>query len=233
MKLKSYLLQKTIITTIVLLCTSTLAFADYNGNITTNQTELSFTQFNDYDVISLEEGYYTDEEGAPQLPVKILEYVIPIDMNVKDIIINSSEQVQIDGTYFIYPAQPPYLTDGSEPPPFVEPNSDIYDSSNPYPDKLVEVIGDGYSMGYHLVTLRFYPVEYIPAQQKINIYTNIDFTIEYESNPGPIQLPLRQSARRQKLVESFIKFSVENPDDFESVTGGALEIISEKNYRKI
>ncbi len=84
-------------------------------------------------------------------------------------------------------------------------------------------------MGYHIVTLRFYPVEYVPAEQKINLYTNIDFTIEYESNPQPIQLPLRQSARRQKLVESFIKSSVENSDDFEIVTGGDQEIIPEKN----
>lgn len=222
-------MKKVLITTIVLLCTSTLVFADYNGTVTTNQTELSFSQMNDYDFIRLEKGYFTEEEGAPKLPVKILKYVIPVDMNVKDIIINSSYQIQISGTYYIYPAQPPHFLDGSEPPPFVEPNSEIYDSDTPYPYKLVEVIADEFTMGYHIVTLRFYPVEYIPAEQKINLYTNIDFTIEYESNPGPIQLPLRQSARRQKLVESFIKSSVENPDDFESVTGGTQEIIPEKN----
>ena len=219
-------MKKVIITTILLLCISTLVFADYNGNITTNETELSFTQLNDYDVISLEEGYYMEEEGAPQLPVKILKYVIPVDMNVKDIIINSSEQIQISGTYNIYPAQPPQYWEIEQP--FVEPDSNIYNSHTPYPGKLVEVIGDGYSMGYHIVTLRFYPVEYIPAEQKINLYTNIDFTIEYEINQQPIQLPLRQSIIRKKLVESFIKSSVENPYDFDFVTGGSQEIIPEK-----
>jgi len=137
--------KKILITTIVLLCTSTLVFANYNGSVNTNQSELIFSQKDGYDFITFEKNYFTEEVGAPQLPVKILEYVIPIDMNVKDIIINSSEQVQIDGTYFVYPAQPPHLTDGSEPPPFVEPNSDIYGSSNPYPDKLLEVIADGFT----------------------------------------------------------------------------------------
>ncbi|MCD4663644.1 MAG: hypothetical protein K8R68_00135 [Bacteroidales bacterium] len=217
-----------IITIVVLLCTSTLVFADYSGSVNTNETELSFSQKDGYDVISLERSNFTEEIGDPQLPVKILQYVIPVDMNVNAIIINSSEQVQIDGTYFVYPAQPPYLTDGIDPPPFVEPNIEIYDSSTPYPDKLVEVIADGFTRGYHIVTLRFYPIEYIPAEQKINLYTNIDFTIEYESNPGPIQLPLRQSVRRQKSVESFIKGSVENPNDFEIVSGGAQQIITEK-----
>ena len=228
MKLKYYILQKTIITIIVLLCTSTLVFADYNGNVTTNQEKLSFSQMDGYDVISLEKGYLTEEIGAPQLPVKILKYVIPIDMNVSDIFVNSSQHEELNGSYFVYPAQPPRPFDFSDAPPFVEPNSEIYDSSTPYPDKLVEIIADEFTMGYHIVTLRFYPVEYVPAEQKINLYMNIDFTIEYESNPQPIQLPQRQSARRQKLAESFIKSSVENPDDFESVTGGAQEIIPEK-----
>lgn len=224
-------MRKIILTITVLLCTSSMIFADYNGSVITDQTELSFSQVDDYDIISLYECYYAEEEGAPQLPVKILQYVIPIDINVKNIIIDSSEETQISGEYNIYPAQPPQYWEISQP--FVEPDSNIYNSNTPYPGKLVEVIGDGYSMGYHILTLRFYPVEYIPAEQKINLYTNVDFTIEYESNPSPIQLPQRQSARRQKLGERVIKSSVENPDDFESVTGGAQEIIPEKNEKKI
>ena len=226
-------MKKILITIVVLLFTSTLVFADYNGSVSTNQSELIFSQKDGYDFITFEKNYFTEEVGFPQLPIKILEYVIPIDMNVKDIIINSSEQVQIDGTYFVYPAQPPHLTDGSEPPPFVEPNSEIYNSGTPYPNKLVDVTSDEFTRGYHIVTLCFYPIEYIPKEQKINLYTNINFTIEYETDPEQIQLPLRQSIRRQKLVESFIKGSVENPDDFEYFTGGAQEIIPEKNYRKI
>ncbi|HEX38065.1 MAG TPA: T9SS type A sorting domain-containing protein [Candidatus Cloacimonetes bacterium] len=108
-------------------------------------------------------------------------------------------------------------------------DSTIYSSKSPFPGKLAEILYDEYSMGYHLVTLRFHPVEYIPSDQKINLYTDIEFTIEYEANPNPIQLPLRQSARRQKITENFIKSSVENPEDFEFVTGGAQEIIPEQS----
>ena len=221
-------MKRVIMITVVLFCTSTLVFADYNGNITTNETELSFSHKDGYDVIRLEKGWFTEDIGEPQLPIKILKYVIPIDMNVSDISINSSQQEELSGSYFVYPAQTPNLTDGSDTPSFVEPNSDIYDSSTPYPNKLVEVIADGFTMGYHIITLQFYPVEYIPAEHKLNLYTYIDFTIEYEINTDPIQLPLRQSAKRQKLVEGYIKSSVENPDDFEDVTGGAQEIISKK-----
>jgi len=44
MNLKSYILKKTIITLIVLICTSFLLIADYTGSVTTNQSELTFEQ---------------------------------------------------------------------------------------------------------------------------------------------------------------------------------------------
>ena len=71
MNLKSYILKKTIITLIVLICTSFLLIADYTGSVTTNQSELTFEQKDEYDLISLQNGYFTEEIGAPKLPVKI------------------------------------------------------------------------------------------------------------------------------------------------------------------
>ena len=218
----------TVITLVVLLCMSAFLYADYKGSVITDPQELSFSQIDSFDVVSFEDGYFTDEEGSPQLPVKILKFLIPVDVNVVEVTVNYNEMVDLDGIYDIYPAQPPFLTDGSDMPAFVEQDSTIYNSDSPFPGKFVEVLYDEYSMSYHLVTLIFYPVEYIPSEQILNLYTYIEFTIEYESNPNPIQLPLRQSAIRQKIVEEYIGSSVENPDDFEFVTGGALEIITER-----
>jgi hypothetical protein len=158
------MMKKIIITIVVLLCTSTLVFADYNGSVNTNQSELIFSQKDGYDFITFEKNYFTEEIGAPKLPVKIKKYLIPLDMKPINISVTNTEQTELENQYYIYPAQIPQPTDGSEAPPFVEPNIEIYDSSNPYPVKLVEVIADGFTMGYHLVTLRFYPVEYIPAE---------------------------------------------------------------------
>lgn len=80
-------------------------------------------------------------------------------------------------------------------------------------------------MGYHVVTLKICPIEYIPSEQKINLYTNIDFDIEYENIPTSIRQARRQSLFRYNTVKKTIKNMVENPSDFETVTGGAIEVV--------
>ncbi|MBC8525661.1 MAG: hypothetical protein H8D22_02145 [Candidatus Cloacimonetes bacterium] len=220
--------KKVVVTLLVLFCTSTLLFADYNGNVLTELEELSFIQIDEYDLIILKNGYFTEEIGAPKLPVKIKKYLIPLDMKPINISVTSTEQTELENQYYIYPAQTPQPTDGSEAPPFVEPIESIYNSDTPYPDKLIEIIGDECTMGYHVVTLRIFPLSYIPKQKKVNIYTDIDFTIEYESITTSIRQARRQSLSRYNTAKRSIKNMVENPNDFESVTGGAQEIIPGK-----
>jgi|LSQX01.1.fsa_nt_gb hypothetical protein len=45
-------------------------FADYTDTVRTYQNELNFSTVNGYDAVSLSNGLFTDEIGAPQLPVK-------------------------------------------------------------------------------------------------------------------------------------------------------------------
>ena len=48
-------------------------------------------------------------------------------------LVTSVTQQQLNGSYYIFPAQPPRRLEGSEPPPFVEPNQVVYNSNTPYP----------------------------------------------------------------------------------------------------
>lgn len=66
----------------ILLFASLFSYADYTDTISTSQNDLSFFTISGYNVASLTNGFYTEEIGAPQLPVKILSFVIPIDQKV-------------------------------------------------------------------------------------------------------------------------------------------------------
>ncbi|MBI4646200.1 MAG: hypothetical protein HY738_06275 [Bacteroidia bacterium] len=209
--------------TILILGSLRLVIAQYNGVVNTDVSEITSEIQSSYDVIKFSEEYFTEELGKPQLPVKALKYIIPVDKKVSNVIINSSNKQVLSDTYDIFPAQPPVIFGKYEP--FIEPDSTIYNSITPYPNKLVEIITDDFIMGYRIVTLRFYPLEYIPIQKKINLYTSINFTIELVDNLDPIVLPKKQSRFRYELVKSFIKTSITNPDDFETSGGGALQII--------
>ncbi|MCL2168159.1 MAG: hypothetical protein FWH59_03405, partial [Lentimicrobiaceae bacterium] len=107
-----------------------------------------FKQNDGFDQILINECSFTEEIGNPQLPIKIISYVLPYNSTVTGIIVNSISQEKLNGNYYIFPTQPPIPLDWSDPPPFVEPNLDIYNSNVPYPNKTVEIISDGYTHGY-------------------------------------------------------------------------------------
>lgn len=211
----------------LLLLFSSFCYADYNDSVTTNQNDLIFSVNNGYDVVSINNYFYTEEIGAPQLPVKILSFVIPADKKVNSIIINSTTVQQLSGTYNIYPVQTPVPTNlAPDMQDFDAPDPQIYNSDNPYPGKLYEISVDGYPFGYHVVTIKFYPVEYIPASKILKLYTNINFTIVYENNTEDVLVPNRQSKCSYDLSKGYINSIVSNPNDLNTVMGGAREVVN-------
>jgi len=201
--------------------------AQISDNITLNVNDLMFLKNRTYDVISINEDTFTDEIGSPQLPVKVISYVLPYNSTVTSITINSVSLENLSGVFYIYPAQPPRYLDGSEPTPFVEPNQTIYGSSMPYPSGTVEIISDNYTYGYHVVTLKVYPIEYIPINKEIYL-RNITFTINYTnsfdySRGTPFE---RQSLRRAELGKQFVQNIVKNVSDVENCRNQNAQIVT-------
>src|SRR5208283_3816088 len=95
---------------ILLILFKLICYANYTYTVTTSQNDLSFSTNSGYNIVTLKGGEHTGEIGAPQLPVKILSFLIPIDKMVSSIIINSTSIQQLPGTYNIYPVQTPIPT---------------------------------------------------------------------------------------------------------------------------
>ncbi len=113
-----------------------------------------------YTSVSFEDMWYSSEVGNPRIPVKYVKYVIPENVEISGFTINEGTATVLNGTYYLYPAQedvPMYIT-----PEFAFPDSVAYRSSLPYPGTFGEIVADEYYMGYHIVTLQIYPLQYIP-----------------------------------------------------------------------
>ena len=218
--------MKKLIVISVLFLYSFISYADYTGSVTTNANELKFSTKNSYNVVTITDGYYTKVVGAPQLPVKILRFVIPIDKKVSNVIVNSTSIQQLSGTYNIYPVQTPQKINITALPPFDNPNPQIYNSTTPYPDNLIEILDDEYPMGYHVVSLIFYPLKYIPASKILKLYTNINFTIVYANNTDNVIVPNRQSQLSYDLSKGYVKSIISNTNDLNIISGGAREVIN-------
>ena len=182
------------------------SFADYTGVITTNINELTFGEQEGYDVLTLPKGEYTSIVGQPQLPVKTFTYLIPVDVSVSGITVASNSVVQLNGNYNILPVQEPIPTNVNPATTmFTEQDTIVYGSDNPYPSVRCEIVNDGFARGYHIITLVFYPVEYLPLSGVVKLHTSISFTINYgagNSNQCIRPLVLRDLySRRQEYKD--------------------------------
>ena len=172
-----------------------------------------------FNVIHAKGYIMTREVGAPMLPVRIVNLVIPIGTDVGSIAVDEENSEVMAGSYHIYPVQPPTLIYPDRSPnndqaqKFVEPNQGIYNSTALYPSNPVMVESAGYFDGARIVRLRVFPFEYSPADGKLTMITRISFTL----NPKPsVDKPIH-IYRRSQLVQNErdkeLRLLVDNPED--------------------
>ena len=202
--------------------------AQVSDNTSLQQSNIVFQQNGIYDEISVEGCSFTEEIGNPQLPVFFETFVLPYNAVITDIQITTTNSQHIFGNYFIYPTQTPRKLDGSEAPPFVEPNYAVYNSTVPYPNKSVEIVSDGYTHGYHVVTVSIYPIEYIPTNGELYL-KNYSYTINYTLFNSTNSQSAKQSVTRAELTEQFIKAQVKNKSDVETFKNQDVQIIPYTN----
>lgn len=72
--------------------------------------------------------------------------------------------------------QPPVTTGGTNQN-FIEPFDTIYNGASTYPAKRAEIVADYINMGYHLVTIWTYPIEFDPISKKFSLAASISPSI--------------------------------------------------------
>jgi hypothetical protein len=180
-----------------------------------SQDQLSFDKLKGYDFAGLKDGDWLTELGKPMLPLKELKIALPSGMAVKSVRVVDTKNEEIPGKYEILPAQPPIkigLSDNDVD--FVEPDKQTYSSSQPYPSKLVEFIHQTDLAGQGIAILQLYPLQYVPSEKRLTLYTSITLVIEgAEGYECAHYLSPNISERGRKIYEQTVKGMVENPED--------------------
>jgi hypothetical protein len=223
-------MKKTFTLVVILSGLTALLNAQVSDNYMLIPNDLTFNKNGEYDILLTESQSFTDEIGNPQLPIKIVSYVIPYNSTATGIQINALTEQRLSGNYYVYPAQPPIPLNDKPAPTFVEPNPEIYNYNLPYPNKTVEIINDGYTHGYHVVTVAIYPVVYYPADREIYL-RNISFTINYNGVfDTKFGIPFeRQSQRGYELGKQFVQSMVKNVSDVDNCRNFNAQMVSNSN----
>ncbi len=192
----------------------------FQQTITFDKGDLSFRTLKGYDIVEMKDCISTGEAGKPMLPSKEIKIALPEGMAVTGVKVISSQKTTIEGHFSIFPAQPPrHLNNPASDADFVQPIKDVYSSSNPYPGKLTDYIRETDLAGQGMAVLRINPVEYIPAEGELSLYTSI--TIEIEGTGGyqcGDYLPTNVSESDKEHYRNMAKEMVINPEDVSLVS---------------
>jgi hypothetical protein len=230
--MKNKNMNRKIIFWIICCFTTTLCRAQIQDAIRISGQDLKTNKEQVYDRISWQSDYMTNEEGKPELPYYKVSYVVPIDAVVEGITFRNTTKQLLKEKLYIQPAPTPVLTNSiqfDEPVQFNE-DTKLYASDTPYPGKLYEIESDDFFHGYHIITFRIYPFEYIPKSRILNYYPNLEYTVEYASvKNANIVKPLAKSIWRAELGKNYVKRLVKNPEDVELFGSNVQKLTEGKN----
>ncbi len=127
----------------------------------------------EYDLITYDGAVLDADQsriGYPALPVLSYHFLLPPETKVDDLTVSVRSREDLLGTYWPIPIQP--REGGFEPP-----DPEIYQSYDPYPAVPFRVVVDGHMKGYHLVTVQAWPLQFIGAQGKLRVITDVDIEL--------------------------------------------------------
>ncbi len=203
-----------------LVLASTCSGMEMVQSVQFSSNSLSISDFEGYAKIRLQGCDLTDEIGKPQLPVKTILISIPQFANVEGIRVISTESEEIPGNYLIFPAQPPQILSmesvAQKPVEFEEPDLEVYSSRNPYPGELGSAGRTGNMLGYKVLGVTLYPVQYTPAEGRLTIHKRLEVRIKYSIESGALKLPGKRSPTSERFCKSVLKSLVLNEEELES-----------------
>ncbi|MBN1755017.1 right-handed parallel beta-helix repeat-containing protein [bacterium] len=157
--------------------------------------ELIYQESDGYDLVMLPDASVTMKVGSPVLPRINIKVLIPSNATAENIEIVISENEVLEGAYNILPAQTPQMIQqfkGSSR--LTEPDKEAYASSLPYPGKLFGDIHTGTKCGYRIADFDIYPLQYIPSEKKLILYTQFVFNLYYEEGSFPVNKVSREQS---------------------------------------
>lgn len=206
---------------LIMISLSSASFSQISRNISFPDNSFTFISktagdSNLYTHVSISDLQKYIVPGKPELPVKYYKFLLPPNSKVKDITFSSTGKIVKIISNKIFPGQlqePTGIT--TDKLNFVPPDEKTYSSTNPYPLNIVKVSGEDYFDGYnHIITIAVYPIQYFPTSNKVELNTNLSFSLNLEYFSSPIvDKPKIRNEEDQKVYDNILSAIVDNPED--------------------
>jgi hypothetical protein len=198
------------------------AWADLTTTVTFDPYDVSVDVGDEYDVVRVEGCRFDLDPGKPMLPVKTLHFSIPAGMKAVGVEVRALEQMELGTDFVITPAQPPVRLGQETPPEPVPADAVIYDSAEPFPGKVAELIDVGNMGGYAVAGVRVHPLEYQPRAQRLLLNRRFELTLVLETSGESAVAIAGRRDEAEAAVARRVRSLVVNPEDVDANCGPRL-----------
>jgi len=162
-----------------------------------------------YSIEIMDTFRFCDEPGLPLLPVKTAKILIPQGRVIKNITVIPGRKITLDGEYKIEYSKQQIPISRPDLMVETEPKEEIYSSSDPFPGKFYSEVTTQFLKGYKILIVNLYPVQYIPAHDKLSYYPNMRLkVITVPSGPSYAR---KAPCRKLPKDISHVKKLIDNP----------------------
>ena len=183
-----------------------------------------------YQTISFDNTLLSGNAGEPMMPWQAVSLVLPSGESAKEIHMQSSGFVVLQGNFLIQPQQDIRPISKGDNGRFLK-NEAVYSSSAAYPLINTGKLNTSYLNGYAFALCTFTPLVYYPALQKAGYFSDVTITIITEKSAKSREA-LKNLSPSVKVINRARQFA-QNPESLEqypqkksSATGYQLLIIT-------
>jgi hypothetical protein len=178
-----------------------------------DRMDLSIDRAGGYENVRIPGALTTIEVGHPELPLKLVRFVVPEGTRAVGASAIVRSQSVLDGPYSVRPRQPEVPLSRPELAAWVDPDGDVYASESPYPAEVCVFLGTGNMSGQTIATVAVHPVQYVPARGQLILNEGIEVTLTLEDTREMDRVPIARSAAAQATLSERLNALVVNPGD--------------------
>ncbi len=158
------------------------------------------------------DGYLTQTEGLPCLPVVPVKIALPTGCRATSIEVINAEYTTLRTSTQVSPSGGCFpLNEGpSDTPPV--PDSHVYGYSGFWPLKPIEFTGSGAIRGIPIATMNVSPVRWDPSTGVLEALTGLKVRLDYQYDPA-LELVSRRTAASEMSARNAVRATVVNPAD--------------------
>lgn len=176
-------------------------------NILFNLDGISFSEYEDYDIVQIDDGVSCSEPGYPALPSLIYNYCIPQTSKASNVSLENQEWISL-GYYDIIPQQ-----QGSSSPDdttFTPENDSVYSLNQFFPESPLITFNNGNMSGFMLTGAVICPFRYNPVTNELQMLLSTQIQIDYELNE---EIAISLSPNQYNIFKDMVADLVDNDLD--------------------